>query len=368
MTIRAGFIAPSNYPNHVETDRQILDEQASGTPGVFFDDATPTGLQVSAGSGHTVDVAVGRALCRNKSNPTQRGMYYFNNDSIENVALPADGAQAFYATVIARVADPQYETVTGDVGGRFDVISGTQSGSPTAVSDSTIDAISNTPGGWTRLADILINPGDSGAIPGGQITDKRRPGGFGVIPCLSTNRPVPGRAGVMAVDLDTTRVVTWDGAAWKVTGDIQALPAQVVTVDANVRTFTASTNTWADLSTNVTAAITNPSTTRDLRVHVTFGAWMSIATSGDTRMCCVASGGITIADGPIGSSGEGAATWGEIPLVGNTAGSHGASSGFYATIPAGASAVTFKLRAQRSAANTTNINYPFLRVTPVCYL
>lgn len=218
MTLKAISIGVNSYQNLVETDRALVDSLAGQLPGVLLSPGVAmsaiTDLRVTAGTGHTVDVGAGKAVVREKTTPLVRGAYFFQADAIEaSVALPVPDTQPFYAAVVARVTDPQYGTVTGNVGARIDVIKGTPAASPVVVPDATIDAVTNTPGGWIRLADVRINTGDTGAIPGGQITDTRKPSGWGLIKCLSTNRPT-GVSGLQIYEYDTKAYGFYDGTTW----------------------------------------------------------------------------------------------------------------------------------------------------------
>lgn len=220
MTLKAISIGVNSYQNLVETDRSLVDSLAGQLPGVLLSPGTTmsaiTDLQVTAGIGHTVNVGAGKAVVREKTTPLVRGAYFFQADANEaSVALPVPDTQPFFAAVVARVTDPQYGTVTGNVGARIDVIKGTPAASPSVVADATIDAVTNTPGGWIRLADVRINTGDTGAIPGGQITDTRKPGGWNLIKCLSTNRPT-GVSGRQIYEYDTKAYGFYDGTTWVV--------------------------------------------------------------------------------------------------------------------------------------------------------
>jgi hypothetical protein len=133
-----------------------------------------------------------RAFLLGRDAAHSQGMYHVWSVDTEIVNLPAPLSNPYIATVILRATDPQYGTIVGAVGGRIDVISGTPASSPVAVSDAAIQALTGAYGGWTRLADIRINTGDTGAIPVGQITDTRIPvqdRAGDPISCLSTARP-----------------------------------------------------------------------------------------------------------------------------------------------------------------------------------
>lgn len=230
MTLKAISIGVNSFQNLVETDRSLVDSLAGAIAGVILGSGTTmisiTDLQVTPGAGHTVNVGAGKALVREKTTPLVRGAYFFQADAIEaSVALPVPDTQPFYAAVVARVTDPQYGTVTGNVGARIDVIKGTPAASPVVVPDATIDAVTNTPGGWIRLADVRINTGDTGAIPSGQFTDTRKPGGFGEIRCLRINRPASPLVGTSIYEMDTKMKRTWDGTRWRWSGGAMQIRA-----------------------------------------------------------------------------------------------------------------------------------------------
>jgi hypothetical protein len=224
VTLRAIDIAQNGsggaFLNYVETDRQLIDALARSVAGVVFTNGTAlsncTDLQVTPAAGHNIQVNLGRAIVRNTTSPFNRGAYFVQEDAVETFSLPVPGANPFYATVVLRVTDPDYGTVSGTVGPRIDVIKGTEAGSPVAVSDATISAVANTPGGWIRLADVRVNTGDSGAIPSGQVVDRRLPGGFGGrISAFSNARPIGGGAGYKIYELDTGADGTWDATLSK---------------------------------------------------------------------------------------------------------------------------------------------------------
>lgn len=219
MVARAISIGPNNFQNLVEMDRSFVDAVSSMSHGVIFRSGATlsacTDLQVTPGTGHTANVNVGRAVIREKTNPIVRGAYFFMEDAIENIALPVPTTNPFIATVIARVTDTQYGTVTGAVGARIDVLSGTPASSPVPVSDAAIDAVTNTPGGWIRLCDIRINTADTGAVPVGQFTDVRTAGGFGQMNAYSNARPAAPFIGMKILEIDTGFERQWTGTKWR---------------------------------------------------------------------------------------------------------------------------------------------------------
>lgn len=140
------------------------------------------------------------------------------------------------------------------------------------------------------------------------------------------------------------------------------LPDEVSASGASVNTLAGGAATWTNLPTNnISAVITNPSSTRDLLVQVSYGAWLDTS-AGDVRFCIACSGGLTIGDG-IGVGG--ALSWGEIPSVAGTVATQCFAT-YTAVILAGAAACTFRARGYRSSgAATAHVNYPTLRVTPI---
>lgn len=231
MTLRAVSIAPLSYKNLAEMDRALVDANAKGGAGVIFTGQGPNlanvlDLQVTAAAGHNFQVATGKAVVREQTSPAIRGAYFAQEDALEVFALHAPDTLPFIDTVIFRVADASYGTVqaslantltNGQQGPRIDVVKGTPASAPNAVSDATINAQS-VPGGWIRLADIRVNVADTGAVPVGQFTDTRRPGGFGRINTLSTTRPLLPLDGMEIYDLDTKANGTYNAsvARWMV--------------------------------------------------------------------------------------------------------------------------------------------------------
>lgn len=116
-------------------------------------------------------------------------------------------------------------------------------------------------------------------------------------------------------------------------------------------------------TTTCTAVITNPHPTNNLKVLVTYGAWMVGAASTDVRMSLDISGALTIAAGIGGGAAVG---WGEIPIVGGATGSLQMQGTFTVNLPNGAT--TFKTYGLRTGAGAVNLNYPTIRLCPLYYV
>ncbi len=131
-------------------------------------------------------------------------------------------------------------------------------------------------------------------------------------------------------------------------------------------TNTISATSWTVLPTfTADATISNPSTTYNLLVLVSYGAWMS-STTNAVRACVGASGGINITPG-VGSGG--AVGQGEILYHGGTAVVTSHHTSFTCVITAGSSAVTFSWYAYLdTAGGTQQVNYPTTRIVPLQFI
>lgn len=217
MTLNGHYIGANNYQNSVNSDRKMLEYLVGlGVSGVTTGSfaVTPVAGQHQA----SVGAANSRAFLHGRNTPSSQGTYHAWADAPEIVNLPVPQANPFIATLVLRMADPQYGTVVGAVGPRIDVVSGTPASSPIPVTDAAIDAL-GVPGGWTRIADIRINTADTGAVPIGQFVDTRlqlpdRAGDPFV--CVSTNRP-PGVLNRTIFETDTKATGFYNGTTWRMT-------------------------------------------------------------------------------------------------------------------------------------------------------
>src|SRR6478609_4214441 len=224
MAMKAIHVGAGATPNLVETDRTLVDRLGQQVHGVIFTSgtslATIPDLRVAPGTGHTVNVTKGAAVLREAVNPTVRGAYFGVADTDEVVSLPVPQSNPFFVAIVMRVLDAQYSGggLVGGPGMVLETVSGTPAASPAVVTDAAISGVTGKFGAWIRLADVRINTGDSGAIPAGQITDTRKPGGFGIINHLGTVRPVTtgAYAGIHGYEMDSGNDVVWNGTSWVV--------------------------------------------------------------------------------------------------------------------------------------------------------
>lgn len=219
MTIHASYIAPDDYDNQVETDRKVLEYLFGGLPGnnaggvsgvILASNQSGEDDSGSAfpGVGHTAEITTGMFYLDGRNAVARQGGYLMWMTEKEIIGLPNPKASPFIATIIARVVDSQYGSITGTQGGMFQVVEGGTASDPVPVSDAVINAL-GIPGGWTRVSDIRINPADTGVVPAAQFTDKRtllpnRPGD--PISCTSTTRP-PLVQGRMIFERNTRRLL-----------------------------------------------------------------------------------------------------------------------------------------------------------------
>lgn len=155
------------------------------------------------GSGLTVNAAPGAAFVNGVESNTQGGYFAWSNAS-ESLSIAAPSASTRYDSIILRVADPQYGTVTGNSRAYWDVVQGAAgAGAPRADSYFNTGGAAYVPGAWFRVADIQVDPGVT-SIAANKITQNQKyvapPGGVNF--CLSTGRPT-GTAGLRIYEIDT---------------------------------------------------------------------------------------------------------------------------------------------------------------------
>lgn len=163
-------VGSPGFQTTIQADRQFIKAAFRGKIGILnWNDFKVTSNPTS----HAMDVEGGYASLAGP-NAQDQGHYFPWSESAETIAWPAPSSSPRIDSLILRVADPQYGTVTGSVGARWDIIQGVPTSSPVARSDIEISTTFFVPGGWMRVADIRVNVADTGVIPGGQVTDRRR--------------------------------------------------------------------------------------------------------------------------------------------------------------------------------------------------
>lgn len=168
------------------------------------------------GSGLVLNVAAGEAFLLGAENNTQGGYFLWSN-AAETVNFSAPSGSIRYDTVLLRVRDPQYGTISGNARASIEVVAGS-AGAGAARADSYFNSGGGgyQPGAWLRLADVQIDPAVT-SIAANKITQFPRyvRGIGGVTVCTSTTRPSDPILGDRIFETNTQAEYFWDGAAWR---------------------------------------------------------------------------------------------------------------------------------------------------------
>jgi hypothetical protein len=168
MTLQAApaYIGDPTFEHPVELDRNILKSifGRSGLikPGDFALTPVVGAMELTVGPGAAFIVG---------DESANQGGYYVWNDEAEDVPWPAPAGSPRIDSLIVRVKDNQYGSITGSPGAEWFVASGTPSGSPVAVADAEFEAGGDfyEPGAWYRVANVRVDPGDT-QIPSNDVT------------------------------------------------------------------------------------------------------------------------------------------------------------------------------------------------------
>jgi hypothetical protein len=214
LKVEPGYIGQTGYLHPVELDRNLLEGLFQRSGGVRYGD-----LAISQGVGtRAIAVASGRYFILGQEN-AQQGGYFVWSDAVETFLLAAAVGNPRIDTLLVRVIDDQYGSISGAPRAEFAVVQGVASGSPTARPDSDFNVGGSfyIPGGWARLGDVRVNVADTGSIPTGQITTRNRyvrpPSGYVI--CNSTDRPSDPVIGDRIHELDTDFRRMWTGTFWR---------------------------------------------------------------------------------------------------------------------------------------------------------
>lgn len=152
MGLYSGMIAPDNYVNLAETDRQLLRHVAGDTPGVVgLDD-----FMVEATTGLNLTARAGRAFVEGKS-ATSQGFYIAWADTVTPIAIAPNGAQPRIDRIVLVVRDSQYGALPSGKtpGPEILAVPGTPGTTPAAPTDSAVTEYVG-PGGWLELATVAV--------------------------------------------------------------------------------------------------------------------------------------------------------------------------------------------------------------------
>lgn len=213
LKVEPAYIGQTGYLHPVELDRNLLEGLFTKTGGFRYGDFS---LSVGVGT-RAIQVGSGRYHVLGVEN-NQQGGYFVWSDSNETFLLAAAVGNPRIDTILLRIIDDQYGSISGAPRAEFAVVQGVASGSPTARPDSDFNVGGSfyIPGAWGRLGDVRVNVADTGSIPAGQITTAnqyvRGPAPF--VPCLSSARPSDPRLGDRVDDINTGISRRWNGSGW----------------------------------------------------------------------------------------------------------------------------------------------------------
>lgn len=209
---------PIQHP--VELMRNLLKELASGQPGSLY----KGGWAPAVVSGQMqLQVGAGAMLLSGAESSTQ-GYYFAWNDATQTLVWPAASGQGRYDTLVLRVPDPQYGTITGyTAGASWEIVQGTPGASPSPVADSVFQAAGShyVPGAWLRVFDVLV-PASATQLTLANVTQRFQYAGTrGYFAATSfSNLPANPKQGDRGYTLDTDKVYYAIGAgpSWISTG------------------------------------------------------------------------------------------------------------------------------------------------------
>lgn len=216
LKVEPAYIGQTGYNHPVELDRNLLEGLFQRAGSLRYGE-----FALSQGVGtRAIAVSGGRYFILGAEN-AQQGGYFVWSDATETFLLAAAVGNPRWDTIIVRVIDDQYGSISGAPRAEFAVVQGVASGSPTPRPDSDFNVGGSfyIPGAWSRLGDVRVNVADTGSIPTGQIDTMNRhvrPPNSNVL-CLSTRRPTDPVLGDRIHEVDTDMRRMWDGTSWRQT-------------------------------------------------------------------------------------------------------------------------------------------------------
>jgi hypothetical protein len=210
LQLAPNYIGSAGYLTPVENDRWLV-KTLFDRQGVV----KQADFNVTPGTGLTVNIAAGAAYVLGKENVSQGG-YYVYSPATEVLSWPGPSASARIDALILQIVDKQYGSSALAEGAQWIIIAGTPSGSPTAPTDSDINAVFR-PGGWIRIANVRINVGDVTVNPA-NITMTRTfalaPGKPLAAVNLAALPTTSLEVGTFGYAKDTNKIYYWNGTAW----------------------------------------------------------------------------------------------------------------------------------------------------------
>src|SRR5688500_3969327 len=155
------YIGQAGFQHPVELDRNLI-EAIFGRTGVV----RVGHFVVSVGVGtRAIAVSPGQAVLVGTEN-AQQGAYFVWSDATETFLLGAAVGNPRIDSLILRVIDPQYGSITGQPRAELEVVQGVSAASPVQRPDSDFNPGGTyyRPGAWHRLSNIRVNTTDTTSI------------------------------------------------------------------------------------------------------------------------------------------------------------------------------------------------------------
>lgn len=214
LQVVPGYIGTSGFQTPVELDRNLVAALAGRRTGAMrYNDfaLTPSGslMQMTIGAGDA-------AIMGSEGSATQGG-YYAWSSAAETIAWPAAAGSPRYDSLLLRIIDTQYGADAAGNKALWDVASGTPSGSPVPLADSqfNVGGALHRPGGWWRVADVLV-PASVTNLSTATVVHKRRYARMGRnVICLAADLPTDAQIGDTAIVIDDgMNSLIYNGTIW----------------------------------------------------------------------------------------------------------------------------------------------------------
>jgi len=200
----------SQVQHPAELDRNLLEHftgRAGVTrPGGFAGTVVPAAMQLT--------VAAGGAFIEGRENNTQ-GFYFAWSNASETLSWPASGGSQRVDSLILRVADPQYGTISGNSRVYWDAVAGS-GGSARPDSDFNSGGSQYVPGAWLRVFDVTVGAGVTQLTQGNVVFKAGYANTTGYVPYNTALAPTGLYAGERRWNLDRSYSEEWDGSLWRV--------------------------------------------------------------------------------------------------------------------------------------------------------
>lgn len=260
----------TDFQHSIETlrtfNKALFDRTGVFRFGDFFIQPTGSGMGVSIGGGHAHLLGPHSSL---------QGGYFVWSNSADTLTLGAPSGSTRYDSILLRVADNQYGTITGAPRAYLEVVPGAAgAGGPRADSYFQSGGGSYQPGAWFRLCDIRVDPGDT-TVSNAKITTNFQyvgmPGGTTL--CTSSTRPAVPNLGDKIYETDTGLEYMWTLNNWIYQGNYRntnnlAASASTVTfnnIPRNIRHLRVSMTMKSDAGNGLTFMTVNSDSSANYR-------------------------------------------------------------------------------------------------------